>query len=371
MPRAQFPSKGSRETYAELAGVLERYGITGYQVHTHGKHPYLTFKIDGYEQEIRFPFAATSSNWNAMKVSRANLVKKLKTMGLQPLQPDDERDADTQVNTQSTEPDPIDVPLEAEVSQPPPTSESSSPEISPEPEVTPELKEAPMEPVWDDETVVHFANKQLLWLPLPPHPVLVLELDREIVAERGDKLIIDLNSETVRLLSPRQVEACFRPLTSNNTTRLREAVKVIMRNGTSQAEPVSQTEPVEESSVQSTVTNHDARISKGRFKGVGLQMGRVLVAMDFLQRTNRTDKVDTGALASILSPADKPSIASQVSFATKPDKKFISVVGPIPGRRGNYYRLTEMGRKKVRELGDEPFRRAGMRPPSEIPMAAE
>jgi hypothetical protein len=349
-----------------LAGVLERHGITQYQVYTDGKHPYILFKVEEHKQAVRFPFAATSSNWNAMQVSRANLVKKLREMGVEPRDP-----VDKTQTAQPTEPVHVEVPPpSADAEQIPPTGKPEQ-EPATEPEVEVE-QQIDTESVWDDETVVHFAKKQLLWVPLPPNPVLVLELDMEIVAERGDKLVLDLNSETVRLLSSRQVAACFRPYASN-TTNLRDAVKIAMRapqqKPESVEEVVSDTKVVSENEADTKAETKAERIrlSKGRFQGVGLQMGRVLVAMDFLQRTRHTDKIDTASLASVMSPSDKLSIASQVSFAA--NKKFVYVVGPIPGRRGNYYRLTEAGRKKARELGNEPFARAGMRPP--VAVAAE
>ena len=362
MPRQSFPSKLSRETYEELVKVLERYGIFKYQLEVSPTHPAIVFAVRG--EPVKFHFAGSTRSRVTGRVSRSNLAKLLKKMGLEEKIEVEkvQEELEVTVNEQVEVPPPV-PPSEPPVSEPP----VIEPPIA-EPIVQVEAEESKVQAEaadWGwDENVVHFArDHQMLHLPLPPRPVLILKLTRDLVAEAGQHLLIDPNIEMIRVLSPREKDACFR-LVSQSARGLREALSAVMRQP--QTQPVQRTE-VQRTQVQATGVR---QMHKGRFRGVGLQLGRVLIMMDILHRRERTDKIDAASLAEALHPSDTKSISGQVFVAQ--EQGFIHKVGPIPGRRGYYYQLTQLGRDKAHELGSEPFTIVGQSPPADpTPMAAE
>jgi hypothetical protein len=378
MPRMSFPSKESRETYAELAGILERYGVTEYALDKGGVHPCLVFKVK--DQRVRLVFPGTGSDWRGLRNSRATLIGKLKEMGLEPvdeLEAQRNSEAETESESLKEAPEFEDQPNQSEemTGEPPPNGADRKEPVV-EAEQAQDARESVVtepESVWDRDTLVYFANKNLLYLP-PQRPLLVLELDKDLMAERGDRIVIDLLAPERRVRHLPKGLADFLQLADVNSPDILEALKIITGRKQEAPEtppPRRRQTPVEveetgEIEVEETQEIHFPR--KGSLHGVGLQLGRVLVAMDYLHRTRRTDKIDTQSIAEVMPPRDKTSIASNISLAK--NKKYVYTVGPKPGSLGKYYRLTEIGRKKARELGDEPFRRAGMTPPSEV-MATE
>lgn len=224
------------------------------------------------------------------------------------------------------------------------------------------------ERAWD-ESAVHFARQDMLYLPRPQNPVVVLKLVRDLVAEAGQHVAFDLNAETVRVLSEKELEAWFSKAPQNAST-LRQAVGMAVRKPTTPP-PVVKPKPTPKQDIQEDIEEETQPEMTGKrsLYGVGMQLGRVLVVMDAIQRRKRTDKVGAASVRDELDECDHKSISSQIHFARQ--KRLIDKVGPVPGNNlANYYRLTEAGRATAQKLGNLPFTMAGLRPPNEV-MAAE
>lgn len=375
MPRDRLPNKQSRETFAALTKVLDRFGIRERRLDDTSKHPAIAFAIEG--ENVRFPFAGTSSSRVATRVSCSNLARRLRKMGLQEHTEIEADEVDNmELHDQShSEQTTIDVT----------PSEAPTPQEVPQPEIDPfaaleQVEEVPVEaeahasqPTQDerawDESAVHFARQDMLYLPRPQNPVVVLKLVRDLVAEAGQHVAFDLNAETVRVLSEKELEAWFSKAPQNAST-LRQAVGMAVRKPTTPP-PVVKPKPTPKQDIQEDIEEETQPEMTGKrsLYGVGMQLGRVLVVMDAIQRRKRTDKVDAASVRDELDECDHKSISSQIHFARQ--KRLIDKVGPVPGNNlANYYRLTEAGRATAQKLGNLPFTMAGLRPPNEV-MAAE
>ena len=201
-------------------------------------------------------------------------------------------------------------------------------------------------PLWNDRVVSFLRDRQMLVVPRPSREMIAITLDKELIAPRGDVLLIDPAGPTIYHLTQNEYEAHFQPA-PNNTTSLSEALTTVM----TPPEP-KLPQPVEVPRRPAERVRHD----------IAPQLGRLLVMMDYLQRQNRTTKIDVMTLRDHLHERDIRSLSPVMSTAQS--KALIRKSGNKKGQgRAFYYCLTPIGEQKARTLGDWPFTVAGLRPP--------
>lgn len=234
-----------------------------------------------------------------------------------------------------------------------------------EPQVAEQIKLSE-EALWDEHIVRFLTDRQMLWRPRPSHDVIVLHLDQELIAPRGDVLIIDLALSRVRHLSPAQLEVQFEAAGQKATT-LEEAVKVVVATpapavsvpapppsapSDAQAPSGVQTSAGVQapSGAQKNMPKRETPVSK-----IGAQLGRLLVTIAYLQATH--PKIDTELVRKHLVQRDANALSPVLHSAQL--KGFVRKDGS-KSKSAYYYCLTAKGRQQVNNLGDWPFSSAGL-----------
>lgn len=209
-------------------------------------------------------------------------------------------------------------------------------------------------PLWNDRVVSFLRDRQMLVVPRPSREMIAITLDKELIAPRGDVLLIDPTGPTIYHLTQNEYEAHFQPA-PNKTTSLSEALSTVM----AQPEPNLPEPNLPESLAPQP---HPRKAAERVRHDIAPQLGRLLVMMDYLQRQNRTTKIDVMTLRDHLHERDIRSLSPVMSTAQS--KALIRKSGNKKGQgRAFYYCLTPIGEQKARTLGDWPFTVAGLRPP--------
>lgn len=243
-------------------------------------------------------------------------------------------------------------------------------------------------PIWNDRLIQIIGDRQMLYVPKPSDPMVVIFADKDLLIERGDAIAFDLQRNSLYHLTRREVDAHFNPF-SKPVTTLHEAVEIALPHKTKSApratapqpeqrqqqppkakpQPVVNDEEFEREPEETRPTRRPGvRRSNERLHDVGSQIGRLLVILDYLQRTKRTNKIETHQIVELADEHDKRSIPSALSVAQT--RQYVHKVGPVPGGRGYYYQLTKVGERKAKLLGSWPFTVIGIKPPPDTPEPA-
>jgi hypothetical protein len=261
-------------------------------------------------------------------------------------------------------------------------------------------------PLWDDKVVRFLRNQNMLYVPRPSREMIAITLDRELIAEKGSVLLIDPRLPTIYHLSANELEAHFQPA-SRHTNHLGEAIAVAMTRPRAARQTVWEPDPVptevftdvveqtadtevptEPSIVEKAPTERVAEpvvervaepvmerkpakpiMHKYRNRGIGAQIGRLLVTMLHLQQTKGSKQIDTMTLRENMIGRDARALSPVLSTAQNEGwvkKSGVKKSGP----RAFYYCLTPIGEQKTRNLGDWPFTVANLKPPFSLGNAA-
>jgi hypothetical protein len=238
------------------------------------------------------------------------------------------------------------------------TIEQSSPEPVPEP-LRPVAEPEAQSPLWNDRVVEFLHDRNMLVVPRPAREMVAITLDKELIAPRGDVLLIDMTGPTIYHLTYNEYEAHFQPA-PRHTTSLSEALEASMAvERTTARARAKAPEPKPEPKVVPDKTESDGEPER---RDVAPQLGRLLVVMNCLQRQLRTTRIDNATLKDYLHERDARSLSPVMSTAQS--KGLVRKSGiKKGGGRAFYYCLTTAGEQKARSLGDWPFTVAGLRPP--------
>ena len=255
-------------------------------------------------------------------------------------------------------------------------------EIAPEPDPivqpVPPHANGTSNPLLDDRVVQYLKDRNMLAVPRPAKPMIPIFLTKEIIAEKGDVLLIEPTTPTIYHLTPSEYEAHFEPY-SYHTTHLGDAIAAIvappseprtiaMRRPAPAPVPAAappaavKTPKVNTPVYTRPATSLEPIKRPARRNNIGAQTGRLIAVIAHLQQTTRTNKIDTASMREMLGERDAKAVSTTLFNAQ--GQGLVNKVGPKPDSgRAYYYCLTKQGEKQVRSLGNWPFEAAGQIPP--------
>ena len=234
-------------------------------------------------------------------------------------------------------------------------------------------------PLWDDKTIDYMRDQQLLYVPRPTKPMIMIRLTKEIIAPKGDVLAIDPVNQTIYVLTAGEVDAHFQPANKAATT-LGDAIAAIVPvhfAASAQPEAAPRAPVARPGTAPRAPAAHPGAAprsaqakakAKGKRQPVAPQMGRLLLTMVYVSTVKKTPKLDTATIREYMPESDRKIVSVLMSDAQ--NKGFVQKAGHKPaGATGGrfWYSLTTKGQDVSRTLGDEPFSRKGI--PSVFPLS--
>lgn len=271
MPAQRFPSRSARATYYTLAEVLERHGIPDYDYVWLKRHPAIQFEAAGALRRI--PFSSSSNDSNSIKVAKRQLENELRRWNVPCLEQRNKEseatmdklgsfDQETHIygdeGTASSMDEGISsVSENQENTRQAPTPEAATadsaadrPTEAPKPETTEQA--TPTFPTqeqmeWDDSFVRFAASNDMLFIPPPQRPMILIQVMRDLMVPNGHFLGIDPVGGIIRALTPSEA-AQHRPApknASNIAQALTLCVQAAPQNTSVAREPVA-AQPLEQ-----------------------------------------------------------------------------------------------------------------------------
>ena len=254
-------------------------------------------------------------------------------------------------------PKPVESNMSQTVQQPDPTPEAQ-PLETPEPATS-------ANPLLSDKTLDYLRDQQLLYVPRPTQPMIMIRLTKEIIAPKGDVLAIDPVNQTIYVLTANEVAAHFQPAKQNATTISEAIAATLPQHPPQRPEPINESPEENEEDVSGHRTPR-----QGRRQPVAPQMGRLLLAIAYAEKAKKTSRLDTATIREYMPDPDRKMVSVLMSDAQ--NKGFVKKAGnkPAGSSGGRYwYTLTPKGQGLSKILGNQPFIGKGIR--SVFPLAAE
>lgn len=249
------------------------------------------------------------------------------------------------------EPPPIpqDVPT---VAEPPPQDVPPPTTVVAEPPPR-RMETAVQDTYWSQASVKIASGQQLLYVPRPvTQPVLVIQVEEDLVLVKGEVLVINVGDGKMFHLPQHHLDAIYAP--SNAPA---SSISEALAHLTPPPEQRMPAPPPEQ-----RMASPSSRLTRRNMHGVGAQLGRVLIAMLHVQRSQKSDCIDSGSIRETLqTEQDRAAVSTSITQAQ--GKGLVTKIGPIPGNsRASYYKLTDSGRQLVQRLGNWPFEIVGLPP---------
>ena len=213
----------------------------------------------------------------------------------------------------------------------------------------------PTNPLWSERVVHYLRDQQLLYQPKPSHPMIVLRLTKELIAPKGDVLVIDTVAHSVYHLTEDELSASFEPAEQSAKT-IGEAVAASVPR----RQPLPQPNHLPSPEPKPAPGSWRAK----REHGVGPQIGRLIMTFAHLQANQGGTKFDTATISHHMHERDQRSLSALMVHAQTAG--LIKKAGKKTGR-GYYYSLTSAGERTSKTLGDWPYTVAGMPLPKTSP----
>jgi len=243
-----------------------------------------------------------------------------------------------------------------------------SAQIESEPVESEPVEQAEVEHAPYERTVNYMHGQQLVYIPRPRRPVMILPLTEDIVASKGDMLGIDPVNESVFVLTAAEVAARYLPARQRATT-ISDAVAATLAPQAREVRPARERQARQPKPVADRVRRSSTRRVKAKRQPVGPQVGRMILALGYAQAVSKSDQIDSQTVRDYLPEADRKLISVLLSEAQ--NKKLVKKSGnkPAGGAGGRfYYCLTAAGERVRKRLGDHPFVSKGIK--SVFPIAA-
>jgi hypothetical protein len=392
-----------RRVKTEILSVLKEFQLD-YTEQNRSKHQAVEFYVNGK----RISYTIGGGSHRAPMNARSELRNMILAAGGVPHQTPP-KELNGYVEIVSIEPvEPPEIVVKEEPVMPPVVT--PTPVIETEPEVKPSVVE-PIKFNPDDSYLLYQPRK------LFPGNVLVIELDHDMLAEKGNIVIVPLHKpSSIMSMSKLQFEAMFMPMEASpvsfpvieHTTKQGRVIHGTIRTDLDYAkaksldpyafkkgngwfiraevppEPAPTPAPAAECPItfpeqsveevskpkrkrkmnRAPVPDNPYRVGPSSIDGVGPQLGRVLVAM--AQVTDLEHKVDLkpSMFNRILLPHDRKQYAARLVTAIK--MGFVERGLPLPESRGHHAKLTASGRKIAKKLKAWPWLYDGLDVPGWI-----
>ena len=354
-----------RRIHSEVEAVLNEFGIP-FESAQRSKHPAVEFTVNGKRTVYAYGGGDPRAHMNA----RSDLRRILIGAGARPV-PAPEPIRKELLNGTVMSPT-----ITEEVIKDVQLLEAVMPDRPVVPPITTTAPDPETEPVFlnPERPYLVYTPKQLV-----PGQVIVIELEHDIMAEKGSVIIVPLHKpNAIMSMSKLQFEATF----------------MMMEQPIVETEPVLQPEPepvpapVVKPKAESKKTNPPSvetyrkvdppwveKVPEGvsglkpkrhyrtsAVDGVGPQLGRVLVSMAYM--SDKLHKVDLvpSMFNDILDPTDRRQYAARMITAIK--LGYAERGLPLTEGRGWHNKLTQEGFKIARKLGKWPWTHDGLQPPA-------
>lgn len=361
-----------RRVRDEIVSVLDEFGLTYEFGHTN-KHASISFDVAGKKLKFAYGGGDPRAHLNA----RSDVRRILLQSGVQPI-PEEKK-----LPKVSLPPPPLEIPekevLVAEVTEPEPVVVERETPPAPQVEEPPPLRLNP-----EDGYLVYQARN------LVPNRCLVIELEKDMLLERGSVVIIPLYRPSLVPMSKELFEAMFSVETqapvdvpvhvpthpipppppprddddddeppeqhhhaveeSNNTDY--QHVTGYVRKKPTPAEKVRRV---------NVVPTSYRKYAPRRIDDVTPQTGRILAALLHLSDSTHQAEHEPGDLFPYMFEHDRKQISSRIPGAVSAG--YVERGSHLPGRVGKHLKITAKGRKIVRKIKEWPWRYDGLEPP--------
>jgi hypothetical protein len=229
----------------------------------------------------------------------------------------------------------------------------------------PELMQINTNSLWNDRTLNYMRDQQLLYVPRPSQPMIMIRLTKDIIAPKGDVLAIDPANQTIYILTANEVEAHFQPA-KQNVTSIAEAFAAAV------PETIATT-PMPSAPSATPVRPHQGQAQESKRQSVAPQLGRLLLATAYALTDRKTSRLDSMTIRAYLPESDGKLIS--VLLADGQNKGFIKKAGQLPPGNSSggrfWYTLTPNGHEITKTLGTRPFALKGITSVFPLPLKIE
>lgn len=396
-------SDGIRRVRDEIVTVLKEFGVNYTDGHSKN-HPTIMFDVGGKHLNYTYAGGDPRAHLNARSDIRRMLIQAGAKL------PEQAMRAELNNSTAYQEP-PLSVAVKADkpktesapltfVADKPevgsntlifnvrPPTDSAPQESAPEPEVGKSPEPVHLNP--DDNYLIYQARQ------LAPNKCLVIELDKDLLIEKGHVVIIPLDKPSLIPMSKEMFEAMFTVMVSTqpvpeqssltppppppfepddtydepvegteqvaspieDDNRLWQDPPVLqVPEGISGLKPPRVSKPLIEKAVRAKniiytpYRDHSPRT----IEGVPPQLGRILAAMMHVSDTRHRTDLEPSHLEGVLAPHDRKQVAARVKRAVELGLVERGLPLPSPAIHGWHIKITAAGRKMVRKLKSWPW----------------